>query len=494
MTDYTNYTQYIPDDNETDYPTKIENFIITVGTDLTTESDKTDTKAALVTPGSGSGDLNEVLIKSTAAGEITTSGAEIGANGAGHIVDTESVQDLKEKILDSSCSLNTPTITTPIIDVINDTPIGTTAEAAGVFSTLEATGNTNLQGDVLLGTNSTNTIEFIGDTVGHITPAVGSDWNLGGFGKEFTDFYMSGTAYIPNIEAITVGGSGATVDEISTSMGGVPGDTKVLTEKAISDHVAASSRGLIDVQIFTTSGANTWIKPTNAKLLEVWCVGGGGGGGYARVNYSGTSATLIFSGGGGGGSMAYSFLDMDSIGITTDVSVTVGGGGTGGQPFTTVPAVSGGESLFGSAGVHFVGASGGILGGSGDTSVSSITILSSGPNPSTHNSGDIIILGTLSSNGEYSETSTTFCSKNQIRFTLAKGGMAGGGFSPLSAIQNLHYDSLDPLIAILGPTGIGFGGGGGGAVIAKNGINTQNIINGIGGTGANGIVIVKSYG
>ena len=34
-----------------------------------------------------------------------------------------------------------------------------------------------------------------------------------------------------------------------------------------------------DVQIFTATGANTWIRPTAAQSVDVWIIGGGGGGG-----------------------------------------------------------------------------------------------------------------------------------------------------------------------------------------------------------------------
>ena len=39
----------------------------------------------------------------------------------------------------------------------------------------------------------------------------------------------------------------------------------------------------------------TWSKPRNAKMIEIFCLGGGGGGGHSTVGASG-----VFGGAGGG--------------------------------------------------------------------------------------------------------------------------------------------------------------------------------------------------
>ena len=52
-----------------------------------------------------------------------------------------------------------------------------------------------------------------------------------------------------------------------------------------------------NVQIFTTPGANTWVKPLNAKQVFVYLVGGGGGAGSGKRGV----ATYGLDGGGGGG-------------------------------------------------------------------------------------------------------------------------------------------------------------------------------------------------
>ena len=67
----------------------------------------------------------------------------------------------------------------------------------------------------------------------------------------------------------------------------------------LTNLVSQSGGSAIDVQIFTTSGANTWTRPsTGIKAMWVACVGAGGGG-------SGQGNGPGVSGGGGGGGGAY---------------------------------------------------------------------------------------------------------------------------------------------------------------------------------------------
>ena len=47
---------------------------------------------------------------------------------------------------------------------------------------------------------------------------------------------------------------------------------------------------------YSTGNWQTWNKPRNAKLIQIFCLGGGGGGGQSTIS------TGIATGGGGGGS------------------------------------------------------------------------------------------------------------------------------------------------------------------------------------------------
>ena len=85
-----------------------------------------------------------------------------------------------------------------------------------------------------------------------------------------------------------------------------------------------------NTQMFTSAGTwQTWIKPRNAKMVNILCIGGGGGGGCGAV----------FSSGPGGGSAAGYVKVTYQANILPDILyVQCGIGGIGGQP----PGANGG--------------------------------------------------------------------------------------------------------------------------------------------------------
>ena len=70
------------------------------------------------------------------------------------------------------------------------------------------------------------------------------------------------------------------------------------------------------IEEFTSNG--TWTRPAGVDVVEVWLVGGGGGGqgGDTTANRPG----------GGGGQVVHRVL-----GVTGNITVTIGTGGTGGS-------------------------------------------------------------------------------------------------------------------------------------------------------------------
>lgn len=123
---------------------------------------------------------------------------------------------------------------------------------------------------------------------------------------------VASTTVVPNLNVEIVNG-------VAFPTGGAVGTVPQISSPNVITYAAFGSA---DVQIFTTPGANTWTKPSNAKMTTVLMVGGGGGGG-------GTDS--ITKGGGGGGGAGVSSQSFASSILGATETVTVGAGGSGGQ-------------------------------------------------------------------------------------------------------------------------------------------------------------------
>ena len=95
-------------------------------------------------------------------------------------------------------------------------------------------------------------------------------------------------------------------------------------------------KGKWQSQTFTTSG--TFTVPDNVELVWVEMYGGGGGGAFATPDPGGT-----FSEGGQGANPVTEFV---SVTPNTNISVTIGGGGSAGTSGN--PGANGDDSSFGS--------------------------------------------------------------------------------------------------------------------------------------------------
>lgn len=88
----------------------------------------------------------------------------------------------------------------------------------------------------------------------------------------------------------------------------------------------------VNTQIFTTKGDfQIWNKPSNAKFINIFCLGSGAGGGNGMTG----TATTARRGGGGGGSGAYSIGSFIAALLPDMLYVFVGKGGAGGAAGTT---------------------------------------------------------------------------------------------------------------------------------------------------------------
>lgn len=212
------------------------------------------------------------------------------------------------------------------------------------------------------------------------------------------------------------------------------------------------------VQVFTSTGANTYTKPWDMLSAKV-CVQSGGGGGGSSSN-TGVGQTSP-GGGGKGGGYGEKIMTADTIAPTE--TATVGAGGSA--------ASAGGTSSFGSH-VSVTGGGGGTSAGVADTSA-----IAGGTTGGVSTGGDINIEGDDGEDGIGMRDAT-----DNVQF--AKGGRGGGSFLGGGGNEGSVANAGDAA----GTAGNNYGGGGGGAASCDTAGAGAT-----GGSGAQGIIIVEEY-
>ncbi len=235
---------------------------------------------------------------------------------------------------------------------------------------------------------------------------------------------------------------------------------------------------LLNKQIFTITGANTYTPTAGMKFcLAIFTGAGGGGGGAITAAGAGQAAV---GGGGGAGATCVSVISATTIGASK--TITVGAAGGGGSGTTGADGVNGGFTNI--TGVILAG--GGTKGiGSGSSAVRvQKTAGGNGGNPTT---GDIKTQGGYGIAG-----SAWIISVPAVSDTVYGLGGQGGSSYWGSATQPV-------VIAVDGTSGFGqtpsltapFGTGGTGSVC----IGTTNGGAGANGSpGANGIAVMLEFG
>lgn len=207
------------------------------------------------------------------------------------------------------------------------------------------TGKLNVDGPLALGDGSTLTI-----TAGSVTPTANYHFVDTEAAAATDDLDTIAVTNIPDGGIVVVRSvDAARVPTVKHATGNLtlsgtedfildaPTKTIVLQRRGtdfeeITRSVAGAS-GLESVQVFTTTGANTWTKPSGITKVIAEGVGGGGGGGDNNGP----------SNGGGGGGYCKEFIDVTG---TSSETATVGAGGAGGSGFAA--GTAGGSSSFGS--------------------------------------------------------------------------------------------------------------------------------------------------
>lgn len=293
------------------------------------------------------------------------------------------------------------------------------------------------------------------------------------------------------------------------------------------------SRGIgdfvVDIQTFTSTGANTWTKPVGAKTVEIILIGGGGGGGGGRKG----AALSARSGGAGGGGAGFTRFIISASLLGTTETVTVGVGGAGGATQTTNSAdgnngTAGANTSFGS----WILAQGGFGGGGGVEGSTNSTPGGYG----VELPGDQGGLGQDGAGGDGLPLSDEFSTHDDGVLHYCAGGAAGGGIDSFNVVYDGGTGGYGSIIkdgtgnaggaagvastsaggnGTAATAGTPFGGGGGGGGGARHaggnafaggnggiygagggggGASTNSVGNsGAGGNGANGIAIITTY-
>lgn len=166
-----------------------------------------------------------------------------------------------------------------------------------------------------------------------------------------TDGFGGGIGVVTGEKASEGGFAATTVTETSTT------DVSV-TFIMLPAGVLVRS-GLTDIQVFSCATANdTWTKPTSAKTIEIFAIGGGGSGGAGR-----NAATASGGGGGGGGLRAMDVFPASLLPAT--LAVVAGAGGAATANSDGASGNSGSNSTVNDGTRTFISGSGGVGGGGG---------------------------------------------------------------------------------------------------------------------------------
>jgi hypothetical protein len=188
-----------------------------------------------------------------------------------------------------------------------------------------------------------------------------------------------------------------------------------------------------NTQTFTNAGTwMTWIKPRNARTVEILCMGSGAGGGGGFV----TGSAVARGGGGGGGTGAITLAVFQASILPDVLYVYTGVGGAGGQGGNPASAGTPGEKSYVCI--------------SPDTSSASNIVITSG-NVSARAGTGGTTAGGGGGNGETAATIANATFLGMASFTSNAGGAGGGGAA--TGVGNANITSI--AIAMRGAGGAG---------------------------------------
>jgi hypothetical protein len=328
-----------------------------------------------------------------------------------------------------------------------------------------------ISGGVLLSGLDTNqtgmtagTKQFLSDTAGALSESAGTVEVTIGFSNSgsTTDLIfdpMYDQKITEDIQDALAGGG---------DFGTVSATNKYLTETFLTNRQK--------FEVFTSN--DTWTKPTNAKIVEVWCIGGGGGGGNGG-NGSEDASGAGGGGGGGGGAGGVSTFTFNASILGATETITIGAAGIASGNGGTTSFGSWLQANFGAAGADGSNASGSSAGAAGGAGTAGVGNYATGTLGGAGGAGNTIqAAGAVGSVGVAS-----------VDFVPTGGGGGGGGGGESSG-SGLHGDggnggeqTLVALAGGVGATASGVSGSAGQSVTANS---NQGGTGGGGGAGGDG--------
>jgi hypothetical protein len=248
--------------------------------------------------------------------------------------------------------------------------------------------------------------------------------------------------------------------------GGADDHFRLLTKPATAQTV--------NIQVFTTPGANTYTPTSGMAHVIAYCTGGGGGGGGAD-----TDAADFHVGAGGGGGAGGTAIEEYSAGtIGASQTVTIGAAGAAGSATNGANGGAGGNTTFGA----LMTATGGALGTGSGVSASQVSSPAGGAGGIPTN-GDINITGGGGTDGL--AVATDGVGFNSTAGTGGQGGPSYWGGGGIVASQSQADGSTDDSQA--GNDGTAYGSGGGGGVVLTTATGVA------GGAGKAGVCVVYEF-
>jgi len=179
---------------------------------------------------------------------------------------------------------------------IDGTAIGAASASTGAFSTISASSQTDLNGDMNFGNATSDTISFVGRVDTDFLPSADGAVDLGSSTQEWRNLYIDGTANIDALVADSVDINGGNID--GTAIGAASASTAVFTDftstgitDTASTGTALTIDGSNDITIandltvsgnstvtgnLTVNGTTTTVSTTNTLVEDPLLVLGNG--------------------------------------------------------------------------------------------------------------------------------------------------------------------------------------------------------------------------